>query len=152
MTIPIRAPRAPVPVYLRVLRVATAGLATAAAVVYLLIGFEVLQAVEVGPSDPSLLWFGLPAAAAFMFGAVVILVSERMLLWVAGAFFQVFTIFAYVGVAEERTPAYEFWGITLRVVQGLILVALVVLIARYPQTGRGARLVLGRAGRTRRES
>jgi hypothetical protein len=128
---------------LRVLRVVTAGLAIAAAVVYLLIGFEVLQVVEVGPSDPSLLWFGLPAAAAFLFGAVVILVSERMLLWALGAFFQVFAIFAYVGVAEDRTPSYEFWGIALRVIQTLILLALVVLISRYPQpawvrrTGRG---------------
>jgi hypothetical protein len=128
---------------LRVLRVVTAGLAIAAAVVYLLIGFEVLQVVEVGPSDPSLLWFGLSAAAAFLFGAVVILVSERMLLWALGAFFQVFTIFAYVGVAEDRTPSYEFWGIALRVIQTLILLALVVLISRYPQpawvrrTGRG---------------
>jgi hypothetical protein len=138
VTTPIRAPRAPVPVYLRALRVATAGLATAAAVIYLLIGFRVLQVVEVRPSDPSLMWFGIPAAAAFLFGAVVILVSDRMLLWVAGAFFQVFTIFAYVGVAEDRTPPYEFWGIALRVVQALILVALVVLISRYPQTGRGA--------------
>ena len=136
MTTPIRAPRAPVPGYLHALRVVTAGLATAAAVVYLLIGFEVLQVVEVGPSDPSLLWFGLPAAAAFLFGAVVILASDRMLLWVAGAFFQVFAIFAYVGVAEGRTPSFEFWGIALRVVQGLILVSLVVLISRYPQPER----------------
>ena len=134
MTTPLRAPRAPVPVYLRVLRVVTAALAATAAVVYLLIGFEVLQVVEVGPSDPSLLWFGIPAAAAFLFGAVVILVSERMLLWVLGAFFQVFTIFAYVGVAEDRTPSYEFWGIALRIVQTLILLALVVLISRYPQS------------------
>jgi hypothetical protein len=136
VTTPIRAPRAPVPGYLRALRVVTAGLATAAAVVYLLIGFEVLQVVEVGPSDPSLLWFGLPAAAAFLFGAVVILVSERMLLWALGAFFQVFAIFAYVGVAEDRTPSYEFWGIALRVIQTLILLALVVLISRYPQSAR----------------
>lgn len=151
MTTPTRAPRAPIPGYLRALRVATAGLATAAAVVYLLIGFEVLQVVEAGPSDPSLLWFGIPAAAAFLFGAVVILVSERMLLWALGAFFQVFTIFAYVGVAEDRTPPYEFWGITLRVVQTLILVALVVLISRYPQDERGARLGFGRRRRAVRD-
>jgi len=136
VTIPIRRPRAPVPVYLRALRVVTAALATGAAVVYLLIGFGVLRVVETGPSGPSLLGFGLGAAAAFLFGAVVILVSDRMLLWVLGAFFQVFTIFAYVGVAAERTPAYEAWGIGLRIIQGLILVALVVLIARYPQPER----------------
>lgn len=150
MTTPTREPRAPVPGYLSALRVVTAGLATAAAVVYLLIGFEVLQVVEVGPSDPSLLWFGIPAAAAFLFGAVVILASDRMLLWALGAFFQVFTIFAYVGVAEDRTPPYEFWGIALRVVQALILVALVVLISRYPQDERRARLGVGRRRRAGR--
>ena len=151
MTIPIRAPRAPVPVYLRALRVATAGLASAAAVIYLLIGLEVLQVVEVGPSDPSLLWFGIPAAVAFLFGAVVILVSDRMSLWLAGAFFQVFTIFAYVGVAEDRTPPYEFWGIALRVVQALILLALVVLIARYPQREGFAHLGLRPRARMERD-
>lgn len=150
MSIPIRPPRAPVPAYLRALRVVTAALATAAAVIYLLIGFEVLQVVDTGPSDPNLLWFGISAAAAFLFGAVVILVSERMLLWAAGAVFQVFAIFAYVGVAEDRTPPYEFWGILLRVVQGLILLALVALIARYPQRDRFARLDLGPRGRGER--
>jgi len=150
VSIPIRPPRARVPVYLRALRVITAALATGAAVVYLLIGFGALRVVEVGPSDPSLLGFGLGAAAAFLFGAVVILVSDRMLLWVAGALFQVFTLFAYVGVAPERTPAYAAWGIGLRVIQGLILVALVVLVARYPQTARGARLGVGKPGGTRR--
>lgn len=137
MTTLTRATRPPVPAYLRALRLATAGLAAASAVVYLLIGLEVLPAVEVGPGDPSLLWFGLPAALAFLFGAVVMLVSERLLLWVLGALFQVFTIAAYFGVADDRTPAFEFWGIALRVLQGIILVALVVLISRYPQPARG---------------
>jgi hypothetical protein len=138
MTTPPR-PTPPVPAYLLALRLATAALAAAAAVVYLLIGLEVLPAVEVGPQDPSLLWFGLPAAAAFLFGAVTMLVSERIMLWMAGALFQVFAIAAYFGVADDRTPSYEFWGIALRVVQGLILIALIVLISRYPQPARPAR-------------
>lgn len=138
MTTPMRATRPPVPAYLRGLRLATAALAAVTAVVYLLIGLEILPVVEVGPGDPSLLWFGLSAALAFLFGAVVMLVSERLLLWVLGALFQVFTIAAYFGVADDRTPAFEFWGIALRVVQGLILVALVVLISRYPQPARSS--------------
>lgn len=143
MTTPIRAPRAPVPGYLRALRVTVAGLSAAAAVVYLQIGLEILRVEHPGTSDPGLLWFGIAAAAAYLFGAFVILVSNRMLLWLAGAFVQVFAIFAYVGLPDGRTPLHEFWGTTLRVVQSLILLALVVLISRYPQPERFARLGLG---------
>ncbi len=129
-----------VPRYLRAIRLATAALAAASALVYLLIGVGVLEVVEMRPDDPSLLWFGLPAAAAFMFGALVMLRSESLTLWALGAVFQVFAISAYFGVAQGRTPAYETWGILLRVTQVLILVALVILLARWPtpQRGRGA--------------
>jgi hypothetical protein len=92
--------------------------------------------VEAGPDDPSLLWFGLPASLAFLFGSVVMLVSDRVLWWALGAIFQVFTIAAYFDVADRRTPAFEFWGIALRIVQMLILAGLVVLIARYPTSPR----------------
>jgi len=135
-TTPTSAFSQPVPAYLRAIRLATAAMAAFAALLYLLIGFGVLQVVEAGPDDPSLLWFGLPAGVAFLFGAVVMLVSERTILWVLGAVFQVFAISAYFGVAADREPAYEFWGIVLRVVQALILIALAVLLARYPTPAR----------------
>ena len=106
--------------------------------VYLLIGLEVLAVVEVGPNDPSLLWFGIPASLAFLFGAVVMLASERLRWWALGAAFQVFAIAAYFNVAPSRTPPYEFWGIALRVVQGLMLAGLVVLMIRYPRPARPA--------------
>lgn len=126
----------PVPSYLRAIRLATAGLAAASAVFYFLIGFGVLEVVEVGPDDPSLLWFGLPAGLAFVFGALVMIRSERLTLWALGAVFQVFAISAYFGVAHERTPPYETWGTVLVATQMLILVALVVLLARYPTATR----------------
>lgn len=132
MTSELNASTPPVPSYLRVIRLVTAGLAAASAIVYLLIGFGVLQVVEMRPDDPSLLWFGLPAAAAFAFGTVVMLRSQSLTLWALGAVFQVFTISAYFGLAQERTPQYEPWGILLRVTQLLILIALVILLARYP--------------------
>ena len=62
--------------------------------------------------------------------------SESLTLWALGAVFQVFTISAYFGVAQDRTPAYETWGILLRVTQVLILVALVILLARWPTPKR----------------
>ena len=136
MTSELNASTPPVPSYLRVIRLVTAGLAAASAIVYLLIGFEVLQVVEMRPDDPSLLWFGLPAAVAFAFGTIVMLRSQNLTLWALGAVFQVFTISMYFGLAKERTPQYEPWGILLRVTQLLILVALVILLARYPTAAR----------------
>ncbi len=136
MTSELNASTPPVPSYLRVIRLATAGLAAVSAIVYLLIGVGVLQVVEMRPDDPSLLWFGLPAAAAFAFGTIVMLRSQSLTLWALGAVFQVFTISAYFGLAQERTPQYEPWGILLLVTQLLILVALVTLIARYPTPKR----------------
>jgi peptidoglycan/LPS O-acetylase OafA/YrhL len=130
------AARPPIPTRLRALRLASAGLAAASAVVYLLIGLEVLAVVEAGPDDPSLLWFGVPASLAFLFGAIVMLASERRLWWALGAAFQVSAIAAYINVAPTRTPPYEAWGIALRVVQVLMLAGLLVLLIRYPRTGR----------------
>ena len=139
MTTPAMATvRPPVPARLMALRVGLAALAAGSAVVYLLIGFEVLAVVEVGPEDPNLLWFGVPALLAFLFGAVVMLATERRLWWALGAAFQVFTIVAYFDVAPSRNPPFEFWGIALRVVQVLMLVGLVVLLLRYPQPARRA--------------
>jgi hypothetical protein len=145
-----RVPRPAVPGWLHALRWGIAGLAAASAVVYLLIGLEVVAVVEPGPGDPSLLWFGIPASLAFLFGAVIMLTSERVLWWALGAIFQVFTIAAYFDVADRRTPAYEFWGIALRIVQMLILAGLVVLIARYPQAPR--RVTLPPSGPTAPDS
>ena len=137
MTIPMTAIHPPSPAArLQALRAAIAGLATASAVVYLLIGLEILAVVDVGPDDPSLLWFGIPASLAFLFGAVVMLVTERRLWWALGAAFQTFAIIAYFNVAPNRTPPFEFWGIALRVVQVLILAGLVALLIRYPKPAR----------------
>jgi hypothetical protein len=139
VTTATRAAHPTVPTWLRALRIAIAGLAAASAVAYLLIGLDVVAVVDAGPNDPSLLWFGIPASVAFLFGAVIMLVSDRTLWWALGAVFQVFTIAAYFDVADRRTPAFEFWGIALRIVQMLILAGLVVLIARYPQPARRVR-------------
>lgn len=121
---------------LRIVRTTTALLAAAVALVYALIGFEVLYVGETAPGDPSLLWFGVPAALAFAFGAVVVLASERKLLWALGAAFQVFVIWAYFDVAPQRTPPFEPWGILLRVPQVAILLALSYLLVRHPAPWR----------------
>lgn len=121
---------------LRAARVATAVLAAAVALVYALIGFEVLSIGEPQPGDPSLLWFGVPAALAFAFGAVAVVASDRKLVWALGALFQVFVIWAYFDVAPQRTPPFEVWGIVLRVAQVPILLGLAYLLVRHPAPWR----------------
>lgn len=123
---------------LNALRLAVAGLAAASAVIDLLIGLERITVVEVGPNDPSLLCFGVPASLAFLFGAIVVLVTERRLWWVLCAAFQLFAIAAYVNVAPSRTPRFEMWGIGLRVAQVLMLAGLVVLLVWYPRRDKRA--------------
>jgi hypothetical protein len=47
--------------------------------------------------------------------------------------FQVFVYWAYFNVSKQRTPPFEVWGITLRIIQLPLLGALVYLAARVPQ-------------------
>lgn len=124
---------------LRATRIAVAVLAAAAALVYALIGFEVLSIGETKAGDPSLLWFGVPAALAFAFGAVAVIASDRKLVWALGALFQVFVIWAYFEVAPQRTPPFEVWGILLRVAQVAMLAGLAYMLVRHPAPWRQAR-------------
>jgi hypothetical protein len=61
-----------------------------------------------------------------------LLVYDRRTLWILGAILQVFVIFTYFDLASQRTPAFEAWGILLRIAQAIILIALVYLETRLP--------------------
>ncbi|MEJ2218626.1 MAG: hypothetical protein P8099_18715 [Gemmatimonadota bacterium] len=109
-------------------RIAAGALALGNAVVYLLIGVGVARVAEAaGGADVSLLAFGLVAGTAFVLGAGLLFFFERRLLWLLGALFQVFAIAMYFVVAPQRTPPYEAWGVSLKVAQVALLVALVYL-------------------------
>ena len=41
-------------------------------------------------------------------------------------------IYTYFNLASQRTPAFEVWGILIRIAQVMILVALVYLEVRLP--------------------
>jgi hypothetical protein len=111
-----------------------AALAAATAVLYVLVGLEVLRVVSVEPAGSDLLGFGLSAAAAFALGAGLLLATDRRILWALGAFLQVVVIVMYVAVAPVRTPPFEVWGVLIKVLQGLLLVALAWLaITKPPQ-------------------
>ncbi|HKI56347.1 MAG TPA: hypothetical protein VKB31_04285 [Trueperaceae bacterium] len=110
------------------IRLAAGALALANAVVYALIGAGVAVVVEDAASaDVSLAVFGAMAGAAFLLGAVLLWSLDNRLVWLAGAAFQVFAIVAYFDVAPQRTPAYEPWGISLKVAQAALLVLLAYL-------------------------
>ena len=121
----------------RVVRYLAAFLSAGAAVVYLLIGFEVIRVVDIKPTDmSSMLGFGLASGGAFLLGAVLLLLFDRRALWVLGGIFQVMAIVMYFAVAPQRDPSFEPWGIGLKVIQAVLLVALAWLALRPSQAGR----------------
>jgi hypothetical protein len=108
-----------------------AGAATAAimAVIYFLIGAGVVQVVTPNEDPGFLLVFGASAGGAFLLGALLLMRFDRRWLWIVGAAFQVFVFAGYVAAAADRTPAFEPWGIALRIVQVPLLIALLYLAA-----------------------
>jgi len=114
----------------RTIRYVAAGLAAAMAVIYFLIGLGVLKVVDGQAGDPSMLTFGASAGAMFGLGAILLAELDRRWLWIAGAVLQVLVFAAYIGVAADRSPAFETWGIVLRIIQVPLFAALVWLALR----------------------
>jgi presenilin-like A22 family membrane protease len=134
----------------RTIRYAAAGLSAVMAAIYFLIGVGVLHVVETHPGEPSLLYFGLPAGSAFLLGSLLLVLFDRRELWILGAVLQVLVVLGYFAVAASRTPAYEMWGMTLRLIQIPLFVALVYLVVRAPeQAGRARRTAATRPTKVR---
>lgn len=106
------------------IRRAAAGLAVVISLLYFLIGSRAVTVIEDTADQTA---FGLIAGGAFLLGAVVILAFDRRFLWILGALAQVFIILVYFDLADERVPSYEFWGISIRVLQVLLLGGLLYL-------------------------
>jgi hypothetical protein len=122
----------------RVLRYATAGGAALSALLYLLLGLSVIRVVDgqaAGEVVPPL----LIAAGLFAVLALLVARTSRRSVLLAGAALQILVIVGYVVIAAERTPAFEPWGVGLKVVQVLLLGALLYLAARSTadRPGRG---------------
>jgi hypothetical protein len=120
-------------------RLLGAALAAAMAAIYVLIGLGVLVVVEPVDGGPSMLSFGLSAGTAFLLGAVLLGTQDRRILWVAGIGFQILVIAMYFAVAPSRTPSYEVWGLTLRVLQVPLTLVLVRLAWSAPPSRVSAR-------------
>lgn len=110
-----------------------AAVAALMAAIYFLIGAGVLQVVTPNDDPGFLFVFGASAGGAFLLGALLLMRFDRRWLWMLGAAFQVFVFWGYFSVAPDRTPAFEPWGITLRIVQVPLLIALLYLAVRPPE-------------------
>jgi hypothetical protein len=107
-----------------------AGFCLLIAAVYLMIGLTVVTVIQ--PSDDQPV-FGFIAAAAFAGSAMILLAVRRRIVWIALAAVQVFIAFTYFDLAAERVPAFEPWGIVLRILQIPLLAALGYLVVRTPR-------------------
>jgi hypothetical protein len=107
------------------------------ALIYVLIGLGVLD-IGASNQDAQFLWvFGAAAGGAFLLGAILLLAFDRRWLWILGVVFQLIVYWAYVDVARNRTPPFEVWGVTLRLIQLPLLGALVYLAVRVPRPTAG---------------
>ena len=119
------------PISRRSVRNFAAAVSAVTALLYALIGAEVLTVVEPETTEPgAMLAFGLPAAGAFLIGALLLVLFDNRVFWVLGAILQVLVIVGYFAMAGIRTPQFELWGIVIKVAQLAILGALAWLVLR----------------------
>ncbi len=117
----------------RRIRYLAAGLSAATAFIYVLIGLGIVSVVdEVAGDAPDLLTFGLAAGAAYVLGAALLVAFDRRALWFVGSVLQVGVIVMYLVVSSTRTPPFEVWGVAIKVLQLVLLGALLYLSVRPP--------------------
>ncbi|MFP4636118.1 MAG: hypothetical protein ACLFRD_09670 [Nitriliruptoraceae bacterium] len=114
------------------LRRVAAGIAALIAVTYGLIWTGVLSVViEAEPGELGVLGF---AGAVFLVLAALLWRFAGRLLWAGTAVLQALVIWMYVVVGAERDPAFETWGISIRVAQVALIGVLVALLVRSPRS------------------
>jgi hypothetical protein len=118
----------------RTVRLAAAGVSATMAVIYYLIGIGLLPVADEGAATDGLLVFGAMAGSAFLLGAALLLAFDRRVFWVLGFAFQIFVFWAYLSIAPQREPAFEMWGITLRLLQLPLIALLFYLVVRAPRS------------------
>lgn len=108
--------------------------------VYVLIGLEVVTVSRPTDAEVNLAVFGFGAATVFLVGLVLLLRTDRRVVWALGAALQLMIAAMYVGVSSDRDPAFEAWGLGLRVPQ-LVLFGILVYLAMKP-SGAEAEMVV----------
>lgn len=116
-------------------RYVAAALSVVIAGLYACIALGIAHVVETVTSSEEFgirLAFATPAALVFLLGAFLLLRYDDRRLWLAGLALQMFIIAMYIAVGADREPAFEAWGISIRIVQILLLFPLTYLAVRKP--------------------
>lgn len=120
-------------------RYIAAASAAGAAILYLLIGFEVVYIGESTAGEaPDLLGFGLSAGIAFGLMAILLLLVDRRLVWIPAGLLSAVVIVAYFAMGSIRDPSYEAWGLLIKILQAIVVVATVYLAFRARPAARPA--------------
>ena len=118
----------------RTVRLAAAGVSATMAAIYYLIGVGLLPVADGDAAKDGLLVFGTMAGSAFLLGAILLVAFERRVFWILGFAFQIFVFWAYFSIAPQREPAFEVWGITLRLLQLPLIASLLYLAVQAPRS------------------
>jgi hypothetical protein len=98
---------------------------------YYLIGMGVLWVGTSTSSDTTDLGaFGAIVGTVFAVTALLLWRYRSRLLWAAVALLQVVVIIGYVVVSGTRSPAFEAWGVLIKVCQVVLLMAVGYLALR----------------------
>lgn len=114
-----------------IVRRAAAALAVAIAALYVLIGLQVLHIGTTASGEtPELLDFGLAVGGTYLVIGAVVLLEHRRWIWMLAAVIDVLVIAGYFVLADIRHPSFEVWGLLIKALQGILLVALAILVIR----------------------
>ncbi len=115
-------------------RYLAAGAAAITAALYFLIGLGVLyvgESTSATDRDPNFLFtFGAMTGITFTVTAILLYLFRSRPLWIAVIVLQVIVLAGYVGIAGQRNPPYEVWGLTIKALQVVILAAVAYLLTR----------------------
>jgi|KBSMisStaDraftv2_1062788.scaffolds.fasta_scaffold912930_2 hypothetical protein len=113
---------------IRTMRTVAVAAAAASAILYILIGFEVLDVGSSRTGTNDILSFGLLMGAVYaVIAAVVALVPWR---WVLGvvAIVDALVFIGYFALAGVREPPVELWGLLVKASQLVLLGAMAYLL------------------------
>lgn len=110
-----------------------AGAAAGAAVLYVLIGFGVLFIGESTTGATDLLGFGLTLGGLYAIAALLVLEIRNRWFLAALVLLNLATLIGYVALAGVRVPPFELWGLAIKVLQVVMLVAVARLLFLHPE-------------------
>ncbi len=107
-----------------------AAAAATMALIYFLIGLNVLYIGTTTEGATDQFGFGMGTGICFGLWAVLLALVDRRWLWLIGLGFHALVFVIYIGASGIRVPPFEVWGLTLRAIHVVLLVALAYLTLR----------------------